>query len=498
MNMHHSDSCRYNQGQNAAPLRPRLSLTLWLTFSNALSAFLLTSFIAAVLYLVLTNQLHRQNYRHLHHETKCIQNLLQLEESLTPFIAEVSEEPLASAEYIKRYIRLQDTTGRILMQSRDMAALIPPRIFPVPKEKGTAAAAASWRNKSGRKFVTTALLVELPGEGGECVLQVALDVTHEEEVLEACREWIYLVLLLALLLSGGISFLIARSGTRPLKEMREMVRRITVTNLEERIPARKWPRELDAMADALNLMLDRLEDSFKRLYLSATNLSHKMRTPLTILRGEAEVALSKSRSAEELEDVIASSLEEVTRLSRLGENILFLGNAEMGNSQLERSLLDCREEAEQVVDYHAPSAEEKGITITCEGDASVMADGPLFRKLLAALVSNAVTYNASGGTVTVSLRQREPLSAELIVTDTGIGIPASEMLKVFDRFYRIYATRHKDPHGTGLGLPMAQAIVDLHHGSISLNSIPGEGTTVTVIFPAHPAAAVPAASPPAS
>ena len=460
------------------------SLTLWLTFCNSLSAFLLISLIAALLYGGLAAQLKNQNHLYLHDEVSSLENMIRTQGSKGAVVAELG--PAHSGdEYLKHYMRLMDKSENVIMETPGMPAVIPEHSSAIPPRSGRPGVDRSWRAANGREMLSTIVWVDLQkGDGEHGILQVALDVTNVEEILVGYRHKIYLVLSLGFLLCIAVSYLIARRGTQPLREVTELVRRITATNLEDRISGTAWPCEITVLADAMNLMLDRLEDSFARLYNSATNLSHKMRTPLTILRGEAEVALSRKRSVEELEDVIASSLEEVGRLSRLGESILFLANAEMGKFQVERSVLHSRVEADTVIEYYSPLAEEKGITLTCQGSALLVADGTLFCKSLSALISNALTYNAPGGTVALTLRQRDGLSGELLVTDSGCGIPSDELVKIFDRFYRIYASRHMDPHGTGLGLPIVKAIMDLHDGSVTVQSVPGQGTTVSLIFPA--------------
>jgi two-component system heavy metal sensor histidine kinase CusS len=463
------------------------SLTLWLTFFNAISAFLMISLIAALLYFGLAGQLKNQNHIFLHDEMSTIQNLLRIQGSAVPVMPELSQGH-AGVEYVKHYIRLTDRKGQLILETPGMGKLIPAHIFPTPVSSRPGED-KTWRSADGTLILMTAARVEMqdsPGQHG--VLQAAMDITNVEEILVDYRKKIYLLLSLGFVLCIAVSFLIANRGTRPLREITELIRGIRITNLEERISGHGWPLELSGLADAMNLMLHRLEDSFTRLYNSATNLSHKMRTPLTILRGEGEVALSRARSNEELQDVIASSLEEVGRLSRLGESILFLANAEMGKFQMERSELDGREQVDEVIEYYWPSAEERGIAITCEGAASFTADAVLFRKTVASLVSNALTYNTHGGTVALALRQKDKLCAEISITDSGCGIPPAEVVKIFDRFYRVYATRHMDPHGTGLGLPIAKAIMDLHEGSIAVESVHGKGTTVTLSFPAPSAA----------
>jgi two-component system heavy metal sensor histidine kinase CusS len=276
---------------------------------------------------------------------------------------------------------------------------------------------------------------------------------------------------------------VAHQGVRSLRELVGVLSGVTVKNLGDRIAADRWPLELRELAVAANNMFARLEESFERLYKSANNLSHKVRTPLTILRGEAEVALSRDRSVEELRDVIASSLEENARLQRLIDNILFLSNADIGKCEAVLSKLDAREELDKVVDFYQPCAEDKGINLTCQGAGVVVADAALFRKTAAALISNALTYSEAGASVELVLRQTPGEGVELTVSDSGCGIPEPELGKIFDRFYRVYATRYMDPHGTGLGLPIVKVVMELHNGGITVHSAPGRGTVVTVSFP---------------
>lgn len=463
---------------------PSWSLTLRLTVANAASAFLLMALIALLLYGGLAAQLRKQNHVFLNDQLKTMEHLIRLERSVAAVKEEADSDSFGEA-YVEHYVRLMDREQHVLFQTPGMERMVPAAALPVPDGGGYPAKDHTWRTANGKTVISTLTWIPLQSApGGRAILQVAMDVTNVETILVGYRAKIYLVLSLGLLLCVAVSFAIARKGTQPVREITEIVRRITVTNLEERISGKGWPSELNTLAQSMNLMLYRLEDSFARLYQSATNLSHKMRTPLTILRGEAEVALSGQRSVEELQDVIASSLEEVGRLTRLGDNILFLANADMGKFQTEPVLVDCREEADLVVEYYLPFAEDRGITVTCEGEASVVADRALLRKSLSALVSNAVTYNSRGGRVEVTLRQEEGTSCSISVTDTGCGVPAQEMRKIFDRFYRIYATRYMDPHGTGLGLPIASAIMELHRGTVTVQSEPGEGTTATLHFPA--------------
>ena len=463
----------------------RLSLTLWFALSNSLAAFFLLAFISLLLYLGLAAQLKSQNHYYLHDEVDILVKMIRSESSDAPLTAEINSDRQGGVEYVKHYIRLLDRNGKVLKETIDMGTVAPHHEFSAPVRDGRPGVDTRWRTASGNAVLGTAEWVDLGKASGEQgLLEVALDVTNVDYILKGYQEKIYGTLILGLFLCVTVSLAIARRGTRPLREMTEMVDRISVTALDERISGADWPSELSALSEATNLMLDRLQSYFERLYNSARNLSHKMRTPLTIMRGEAEIALSRERTVEQLQDVIVSGLEENTRLVRLIDTILWLSNAEIGKFHCTPCLLDAEREIEEVLDFYSPLAEDKQITITCQGSASLTADASLFRKAAAALISNALTYNAPGGSVTLQLSQGEGTSGTLTCSDSGCGFDESEKSKIFDRFYRIYGTRHRDPHGTGLGLSTVKAIMDLHNGGVEVQSAPGQGTVVTLIFPA--------------
>lgn len=460
------------------------SLTLWLTCFSSLSSFLVLALIALLLYDGLAAHLRAENQYYLHEEAEIVEEMLRTNASKETLGGQFDKD-ISDNQYIRHFIRLMDRTGRVIMQSTTMEQALPSGTFPLPVRNGRPSLDRPWRTSDGRIFLVASSWVALDAVHDTYgVLEIAQDVTLVEQILAVYRRNVYILLAVGALLCVVQSYLVARRGTRPLREVTEIVRGISAGTLQKRISGEKWPVEVLSMASAMNLMLDRLQDYFDRLYNSARNLSHKMRTPLTIIKGEAEVALSRERTVQELEDVIASGLEENTRLVRLCDNILFLSDAEIGKFGCAPVAIDAGDELEKVVDFYEPIAEEHGITISRLGNATLLADASLFKKAAAALISNAITYNNPGGSVALQLTQGVGLSGELSVADTGCGIADEEKSKVFDRFYRIYGSRHRDPHGTGLGLPIVKAIMDLHKGSVALQSTPGEGTTVTLKFPA--------------
>jgi two-component system heavy metal sensor histidine kinase CusS len=199
--------------------------------------------------------------------------------------------------------------------------------------------------------------------------------------------------------------------------------------------------------------------------------------------GEAEVALSKNRSAEEYRQVIESGLEEYARLSRMIDGLLFLARAESADTQINRSSFDVHEELEAVREFYDTLAREKGIEVTCQGNSLINADPTLFRHAISNLLSNALQYTPQGGVVCLLVKKADNHSIEVSVSDTGIGISQEHLPKVFDRFYRADPARSQYPQGTGLGLSIVKSIMELHGGSVHITTTPSKGTTITLRFP---------------
>ena len=472
-----------------APARGSWSLTARLAVATSVTSFIILTVISLQMYHTLSGHLRELNSRYLRDELETLGQMSRLAGFGEALADEMHVDPVGE-DYLTHYVRLLDRDGRTVIATPNMQSRLPRELFPPATSDGRDHETVELTGKDGAAYLLSAIRTSGRGAGGpDEILQVALDVTNVEKVLAAYRKKLALILGVGFLLCTASGVAIARRGTRPLREITAQACEITSARLDDRLNGADWPRELNSLAGALNGMLDRLQDSFTRVYCSVANLSHKLRTPITILKGEAEVALARERTAEELREVIASSMEEFGRLTHLVDNIVFISQAEAGKLQHVLIKIKAREEIDKVLDFYGPLLEEKGIAVTCEGNATLAADPTLFRKAVAHLISNARTYSKPGGSIAITVRQRNE-SAEVSVTDTGCGIAAEEMSKIFDRFYRVYDSRFMDPHGSGLGLPLVKTIMDLHHGTIEITSLPGEGTTALLTFPQS----VPAAS----
>jgi two-component system heavy metal sensor histidine kinase CusS len=232
-------------------------------------------------------------------------------------------------------------------------------------------------------------------------------------------------------------------------------------------------------------MLDRLEESFERISRFSADIAHDLRTPVNNIRGEAEVALARPRSATEYRDVIESNLEEAVRLSDLIGDLLFLARAKSPLTQLRRERLNVGELLSGISDYYEASAADGGISLTTSLAAEpVIAelDRTLLQRAVGNLVSNALANTPAAGAVILAITADDS-TIQIKVSDTGIGIPAEALPRVFDRFFRVDSSRSQGSGGTGLGLAIVKSIVELHGGHVEIASQPGHGTQVTLHIP---------------
>jgi two-component system heavy metal sensor histidine kinase CusS len=277
-----------------------------------------------------------------------------------------------------------------------------------------------------------------------------------------------------------IALTVTRKGLRPITEMTDSLKRIGPKRLHERIPPEGWPRELRPLAVAFDEMLDRLEDSFTRLSQFSADLAHELRTPIANIRGEGEVALTRSRTPEEYREVIESSVGECERLSAIVDSLLFLARAEAAEGHIDRTLFNGRDAVEKIAAFYEPIAEEHHTAITCAGEGDIHADPMLFGRAVSNLVENALRFTPAGETIQISISAGAEHS-QVSVKDTGCGIAAEHLPRVFDRFYRADSSR--SVQGSGLGLALVKSIMDLHGGSVAVESEVDRGTVVILTFP---------------
>ncbi len=313
---------------------------------------------------------------------------------------------------------------------------------------------------------------------------VAIDITAREQFASRYRSRLVVAAIIAALVAGAIGLPLVRSALKPLRLMARRAAEISASRLDERLPETNVPRELREFSAAFNQMLERLQDSFRRLSQFSSDLAHDMRTPIGNLMGEAQVALSRPRSLEEYQNILASAVEEYERIGRMIDGMLFLARADNAGTALRCTQLDGRCELFAVAEYYEGLLAESGLTLSIDGQAMIWADSELLRRAVSNLLSNAISHTPRSGAIKITLAQHRDGSAEITVSNPGSGIAQELIPRVFDRFFRANTAREASHRGSGLGLAIVRSIVELHGGRATVHSVEGRETTFTLWFPA--------------
>jgi len=384
-----------------------------------------------------------------------------------------------AGEHVAYLIRIIDSDGRTLAETPDMDRLTPTWIFPPATE-----AALALRTR--RDYHSAAKLFNLAAStensnGHAYTLQVAQDRSSDEQIERNFAFLFIVVLAGGVLASALIAIVVTRRGLQPLRQMAQSLGRIGPDHLKEQIGSAGWPRELQPLTIAFDEMLKRLDDSFTRLSQFSADLAHELRTPIANMLGEAQVALTRDRTAAEYRETIESAVAECERLSRIVDNLLFVARVDTAREPIARKGFDARAAIEKIAAFYQTVAEDHHVTISCSGEGQLYADPDLFERALGNLLDNALRFTPDHGLIRIALSKHNS-DFEVAVHDNGCGIAPEHLPRVFDRFYRAESSRSSE--GAGLGLALVKSIVDLHGGSARIQSEIGRGTIVKLTFPA--------------
>lgn len=310
---------------------------------------------------------------------------------------------------------------------------------------------------------------------------VASDTAAHQVYVRSILQTLWIFVFCAAALTGILGWFVVRRELAPLAMMREKARVVTAERLGYRLPVDSVPQELAELAQSLNDMLERLEDAFKRLSDFSGDLAHELRTPVSNLMTQTQVALSRARSAQDYRDVLESNAEEFEHMGRMIADMLLLAKADNGLVVPNREPVDLAVEVQALFDFYEALADEKDLRLQCVGSASVHADRLMLRRAIANLLSNAIRYAGSGSAVQISLAETAE-QVQIAVQNTGETIAPEWLERIFDRFFRVDPARQRSSDGTGLGLAITRSIVMAHGGSIAATSAGGL-TTLTIGLP---------------
>ncbi len=327
-------------------------------------------------------------------------------------------------------------------------------------------------------------IISTRAEGREYLLAAAEPLHDLAEPLESVGRIFYFGFPAFRLFAGIGGFILAKKSLAPFVAMSNQAERISARNLHERLRVANKNDELRHLARVFNDLLSRLDGSFESMREFMADASHELRTPLSIIRGEAEVALTQDRDAPEYKEALAIIQDEAKRLSRIVDDMMALARADAGQRPLQIKELYLNDLIEECCKAASVLTVCRGLALRIEpmSDVAFRGDEDLLRRMVLNLVDNAIKYTSSGGTISVGL-VCEPETVRIVVSDTGIGVPADQAPHIFERFYRVDKSRSRADGGSGLGLAIAKWVAEAHRGSIELASCPGEGSRFTVSLP---------------
>jgi len=382
-----------------------------------------------------------------------------------------------AGQHTPYWIRILDEQSRAIAETPQMDQLIPTQVFPAGREPAEALRARKDYRNSGKLF--SLLTFDQHPAGKAYTVQLAQDRSSDEQVERNFALLFIAVLFGGVVASALIAIIVTRRGLRPLREMTESLSRIGPDQLKERIGSTGWPRELQPLVTAFDEMLKRLDDSFTRLSQFSADLAHELRTPIANMLGEAQVTLTRDRTAADYRETIESTVAECERLSRIVDNLLFVARVDAAREPIARKRFDARAAVEKIAEFYQTVADDHHVTINCRGDGQIYADPNLFERAVGNLLDNALRFTPMNGSIQIALSKHKA-DFEVAMSDNGCGIAAQHLPRVFDRFYRAESSRGSD--GAGLGLALVKSIVDLHGGSAKIDSEVGRGTTVKLTF----------------
>jgi len=359
--------------------------------------------------------------------------------------------------------------GQLLFSTPQAAAI--PEQFRLADEQGM------WEWQAA-EHMYRGMTVRIPAAGSDrpMTLMLALDVTNHEHFFTTLQRWFWVGLIISALLSAGLGWLVARSGLRPLRQVTAVATSMSAGSLQQRIPLEPVPLELQQLVLSFNAMLARLEDAFIRLSNFSADIAHELRTPLSNLMTQTEVVLSKKRDSTAYQENLYDNLEDLRRMSRMIDDMLFLAKADNGLIIPQKTPVALAGVVAKLFEYYQLLADERGIQLSAAGSGQVLGDALMLERALSNLLSNALRYTPAGGTIRVVIRQAEGL-ASLSIENPGSTIAAEHLNKLFDRFYRADpARREGSTSNAGLGLAITRSIVEAHKGRIWCTSV--EGLTV--------------------
>jgi heavy metal sensor kinase len=383
-----------------------------------------------------------------------------------------------------------DGSGRLIYRSENLARRNSPVGFPPDSGADAIYPKVGYRDGGDPGFPLRLAYQRIDTRGRAMVIEVAEPVRNVLLALGELTTLTWFAVPFLMLAACGAGFWMSGRALAPIGRIAERARAITAQDLSARLPLPAAEDELHRLTTTLNDMLGRLELSFARIRQFTADGSHELRAPLTLIHTAAELSLRRERSRDDLVAAMTKVLAETKRTMKLVDDLLLLARTDCEPASAHRSVIVdlcglLKETAETAATLAAPKSIEVSLQ-SVPGPLEVTGNDLALRRVLLILTDNAVKYTPGGGKISLGLRANGHAGnghAEIEVNDTGIGISAEDLPKVFDRFWRADKARTRELGGTGLGLAIAQSVIAQHGGTITAVSRPGVGSTFTVRLP---------------
>jgi heavy metal sensor kinase len=404
---------------------------------------------------------------------------------------------------IGKFIQVLDESGRIGRKSDNLKNVQ----LPISLNALKNASRGLTTFETHRSFGNTPLrIITFPVIENNHITKIIQIASSLEEVEDALHK-LFIILMItvpsALLVASLGGLFLAHKALKPVDNITQTARMITSQNLNQRIQPLKVKDEISRLIETFNEMISRLDQSFRQIKQFSSDASHELKTPLTILKGEAEVTLRKERTIQEYKQTLKSNLEEINRMSQIVDDLLLLSKADSGEIRLNKEDMNLTDILNEVIAQMSMLARSKNLYIETSNhheDIHIFGDALRIRELFLNLIENGIKYTEEGGSINITLTKeslphegnepgltvgRQTEFIKIIFSDTGIGIAKENQERIFDRFFRVDKARSREQGGSGLGLSICKWIVKAHQGEIRVESEIGKGSSFIVKLPLY-------------
>ncbi|EYC52184.1 ATPase [Hylemonella gracilis str. Niagara R] len=441
-----------------------LSLTSRLTIFFTLVAAVVVLGLGAILHIATERHFVELDHMALKDKRHLIEEILESSRSVEDSTRRLSE---ALGSHHGLFALITDGQGKVIFRSEGFR---PPQSTDQKLNSYGAESYLYWRDAQQEFHGQTFQVMPAYRPSVAAQVMVALDSEHHTQFMSELRQTLLIYAMLATMVSGLLGWLAAHHGMAPLRAMKSRASNVTGQKLNQRMSVDAVPVEMADLAHELNQMLDRLQKDFQRLSDFSSDLAHELRTPISNLMTQTQVALSSRRNAETYRDILASNAEEFQRLAKMVSDMLFLAKTERGVDLPHKESFLAAQEVQTLIEFYDAVADEKDIQLELRGDGEIVGDRLMFRRAVSNLLSNALRHADRGTSVVIGITQIDGYT-QVEVSNTGDEIDPNALPRLFDRFYRAAPARNRpETEGAGLGLSITRAIVEAHGGHVLAHS----------------------------